>query len=604
MRSILVPLVVLACAASVAAQKVAVADAMTIPINAGEAQSTVVPPGKKGQCQQGRFLVTNDRLRPPESVVRGRDLNQTGGATVASTFNLGTLAANYDPTDIADSNYYFGTNDHDLVTLSNGDVLYITGAFTRSPIKRRPGSVPLATPPWFKHAFRSGVCNNMQTCDQLIDFGPNARTNLLVFRSTDCGQTFDYVTEMDPVVFGGGTCALPQFRRDWSVKGAPIITSKPYDMGGSDGQLVKVDPATDLVYATFQCVGYNPDPTKKPEFVLDLKNKINKTMVLVFNPANSSWKSLGYIDQAAWRFGVVPFAGDELAFGFSSSVLYGKKKADGKFEFDSTGVVAPNGSFSWMGEWDFVDVNGNSDVPVGMIGSNVLAVPVVARTPNSKNLILAFPDKFGSKGAGYRVYFYSRAAKTLKELSKDPILPAEADEDNLVFHLAVADPPGGGPVLLYWTDLDSSAKKVTVRGRVITGNGEFTDDFTISQNGGQPASFQLAGNDYWYGDYHTAGAFFRKLTAPGPGPFTLEVPSAARFEYYPMWVEPNGTVRYTRVEYAVEPSVLTKTPLMKVRDVAIRRVPPETWDPQPQPVDLSRIRRAARPVSRERNVRP
>ena len=597
MRKILTTLIFLVFATNANAQKVAVADAMTIPINAGEAQSTVVPPGKKTQCKNGRFLVTHDLLHPPASAVWGRNLNQNAGQPVASTWDMGALAANYNVADLPKSNYYFGTNDHDLVTLSNGDVLYITGAFTRMPL-----SPQVAAPAWFKDTFRAQVCSQINNCTSKFDFGPNARSTILVFRSTDCGEKFKFVAEMDPLHFGGGTCALPQFRRDWQIKDAPIIQEKPYDMGGTDGQLVKVDSAKDRVYLTFQCVGYHSDPAKKPEFVLDLNNRVNRTMVMMFKPSDASWKNLGYINQAAWRLSVLPFANDELAFGFSSSVLYGKKNAKGEYVFDSNGVVAPNGSFSWSGEWDFLDKDEKSTVPLDLMHTNVLAVPVIARSPDSKNLVLAFPDRFGTQGFGYRVFFYDRSAKTLVE-SGSPILPAEAKSDNLVFHVAVADPGSGGPVLLYWTDLDSSAKSVTVRGRLITAKDTFTNDFVISRTGGQPTSFQLAVADYWFGDYHTASAFFRKANqTASQGQANTNVASAPRYEYYPMWVEPNGTVRYTRVVYGLKKEAFTFLP-QKVTDLEVKRVPPEKWEPQPPPIELSRIRRAARPVSRERQIR-
>jgi len=50
-------------AAPANAQQVFVADTATLNLGAGEAQSTVVAPGKKTQCQQGRFLVTTRGAR-------------------------------------------------------------------------------------------------------------------------------------------------------------------------------------------------------------------------------------------------------------------------------------------------------------------------------------------------------------------------------------------------------------------------------------------------------------------------------------------------------------------------------------------------------------
>jgi hypothetical protein len=218
--------------------------------------------------------------------------------------------------------------------------------------------------------------------------------------------------------------------------------------------------------------------------------------------------------------------------------------------------------------------------------------------------MLAFPDNFGSSGWGYRVAFYDRKAGTVTDASDaDSILPAKSKTDNVAYHLAVAD-PGSGPVLLYWTDLDSATKKVTVRGRLITGKNKFTDDFTISQAAGQPTNFTLAGNEYWYGDYHTAGGYVKKSSlTTGQGPFTVTLASTTRYDYYPMWVEPNSTLRYTRVEYSISSSLLTLQPNVKAKQVNERTISLDRWKPQPPPVELSRIRRQQRPTTQERDER-
>jgi len=77
------------------AQNITVADSVKLSIPAGEAQSTVVPPGKNSQCEQGRFLVTNDVLRPPDGVVFGQNLDQPGGDLIPSIFDMGALSASF-----------------------------------------------------------------------------------------------------------------------------------------------------------------------------------------------------------------------------------------------------------------------------------------------------------------------------------------------------------------------------------------------------------------------------------------------------------------------------------------------------------------------------
>lgn len=571
------------CGATAAAQGVSVSDVRTVNQGASEAQSTVIPPGvKMTQCPEGRFLATNDWVRPPNAAVWSRALDDTTGAPTAASFDLGAIKSSYND-DPKLSKYSFLTNDHDLLTLPNGDVLYLTGAGSRMPLAA-PGSRPLlpGVTALMSQTFRN-MCVKFDAagnCAEVYPFGPLTRSNLLVFRSTDCGQKFTFVSEMDPMVTLGGFCAMPQF-------GA--TPSAPYDMGGSDGQLARVDSETGLVYLTFQCVGYNADDIGKSTAVLDQNKKINQTLVAVWDPvAGGPWQGLGSINLAQWRLGVVPLSGGDLAFGLGSSVVMGRLKKFGLgshttvgYTFDQTGVPAPNGSWSWMGAWNF-----GPGVALDKGQSNVYAQPVITRTRDSKSVVLAFPDSFGTQGLGYRVFFYDRQKQQLAEATR-PILPATADASNLAFHLAAVE-AGGGPVLLYWFDLDSATKRVKVRGRLITGLDEFSDDFTISRAAGADYDYEVA-SGYFIGDYHTAGGFHRKVGPKPQGPFAVDLRPSV-YSYFPVWVQSDGTTRYARVDYAVDMTMLAKSPLgAKVAQVKFTKLSPDRWRAMPAPVELSRI---------------
>lgn len=616
-------------------QQISIADNATFNLGAGEAQSTVVPPNKKTQCQQGRFLVTNDGARPPQGVVFGRNLDNPSGPMISSTFDTSKLAG-FNGADLTKSLYYFGTNDHDLLTLSNGDVLYLTGAFSRVSLANRLGAAisqsggdgeisAKKNPGWFDYTFRDGACSKLDAagnpdCTQTFSFGPGARSVLLVWRSTDCGETFQYLSQVDPARVGDGSCALPQFRRDANYN---IINAQPYDMGGSDGQLVKVDPANDHLYLTFQCVGFEPDtssptPTKIPPlntvdpnapqptlpFKLS-KTPLNKTLVAASYNQGSSWQNLGFINQAEWRFSVIP-EGNDLGFGYGSSLLFGKKTSAGNYDFDATGIKAPNGFWSWSWKGN---LKSNPNIPISSTYMNVWAVPVLTRTPDAKSFLLAFPDiPSATSGFGYRVYFYDAVSNELVESSS--ILPAKQNADNVAFHLVAVD-PGSGPILLYWYDLDSAAKKIAIRGRLITGKGESSNDFAISQTNGQPASFNLTNVQYWFGDYQTAGGFVSSSAqTTGQGPFKVTLQNSTHYNYFPMWIEPDGTVRYTSVVYTKKTNVLdtigniaTGQPL--TRQIQVTAIPREQWRRQPPPVDLRAIERPVRErETTESDVRP
>ncbi|MEO6394097.1 MAG: hypothetical protein ABIP75_19740 [Pyrinomonadaceae bacterium] len=571
-------------ATTVAGQNLTIADTVKLPIAAGEAQSTVVPPGKNSQCLPGRFLVSNDNFRPPNGVVSGQNLDQPGGTPIPSTFDMGSLSPNFSA-DPAKTKYTFGSNDHDLVSLSNGDVLYITSAWSRMPLNLpsgpgKFGTVQKKDPDWFKDTFRG-------------DFGPNARTVVLVFRSTDCGANFTFLSEMDPLRKGDGLCAMPQIRDN----DTGVTPHKPWDMGGTDGQLVKVDPANDHIFLTFQCVGNHADESKKPEFVLDRNNPINKTLVLMSTNHGASWKDLGYIDQAAWRFGVIPLESDELGFGLGNSLLFGHLGPGGKYVFDTQGIPASSELWGWDPEFP-----ANKNVPVKSIFANMWVHPILTRTPDAKSYLLAYPDVIGQSGFGYRVSWFDRGLSHLSAML--PVFPSNPGPDNFIFHLTAVD-PGKGPILLYWYDFDSATKMGTIRGRLIIDGVFGSEDFTISQSGGQPNSFALTTTDpaYWYGDYLTAGGYVSEAsTSVGSGKFKIVTSMTATYVYYPMWVEPDGTVNYTRLEYAIKADLLGKTAKV-VKKLHLVATPIGASKPWPQPVALSRINRPARELTRESDVR-
>src|ERR1700686_1411780 len=148
----------------------------------GESQSTVIAPGLKPQCPNGRVFVSDDvmianqgrNFPPSKGTVRGIDLKD--GTVVDAPFD-----------SPPDSKYwYFGGNDHDLVSLSNGDLLLCVANLTKAPLPVKP--------PWFDVTYRDS-------------FGPGARTAIFIWRSTDGGQTFHFVSVFDSAQVEDGLAA-------------------------------------------------------------------------------------------------------------------------------------------------------------------------------------------------------------------------------------------------------------------------------------------------------------------------------------------------------------------------------------------------------------
>jgi hypothetical protein len=126
-------------------------------------------------------------------------------------------------------------------------------------------------------------------------------------------------------------------------------------------------------------------------------------------------------------------------------------------------------------------------------------------------------------------------------LSYPPITPS-AGANGVILHPAVID-PGRGPLLFYWYDIDTQARRMTVRARLITEDRSYTSDFSI-------ASFDSPAEKMWFGDYHTAGGFAPSATVSGQdirtGRARLGPPT---YEYFPVWKQSDGMLHSARITY-------------------------------------------------------
>ncbi len=476
----------------------------------GEAQSTVVPPGLKSQCPNGRLLVTNDLRRPPASgTIIGRNLDDPNGANVTASFSALPMAA---------SDVTWGTNDHDISTLPNGDVILTFSAHFKMPLAPKPA--------WFDSTYKG-------------TFGPGARRGVITYRSTDCGQTFDYASTVDPAVFGDGTCAFPRPTKGTTKTNG--VYPPPYSNGGVDGNLARTDLVTGKsLYMMFQCTGNLPDPNK-PGFQLTA-NKVGKTWVLRSDDEGSTWNTLGTIGVARWRIGVAPVENGKLAFAWNNQVLFAAPQSGNKYKFDSAGIPTSGVDAGWKPAFD------KTVAPWNTIGANIWGSTVIAKSPHSWSVVTAFPDlitdKDGKESKAYRLYLYDRVSNRYAESA--PVLPSKHGPNDMVMHLTAIEPGGTGPILLYWYDLDGDAGTATIRGRLVFGNELVSQDFVVAKDTLLPApqpgpppkivthSFQYAAasGKYWYGDYHSAGAY-----AAGTD----------TWHYYPIWIQPDKTVRFAHV---------------------------------------------------------
>ncbi len=507
----------------------------------------------------GRFLISMDFVRPPQSgTVIGRDLNNPGTPDIQSTFQA-------DP----DSTDKFGTNDDDILTLANGDVLLLWGFHPRSALS--------PTPSWFSSTF-SGTD------------GPGVRRGTIVYRSTDCGQSFQYVTKIDPGQLPGDAqkvCANPQPTQ--APASPPVAPTPPpaakYANGGSDGQLAKVD-ADGNVYLTMGCVGYYPVPSKAG-FVLDPQNRVNRTYVLISKTPSegTAWTTLGYLPgPAGWRTAIVPLAGGELALspGQFGGYLSFAAAQGGQYAFNATTYpIGP--SYGWT---DSANPIFHAINPRGT-GAAIMSHTLVTRVPGSTTKVLiAYPTTANANGTmldGYQVAIYDAQTKAF---APGLVLPAVQKANHFIMHMVAID-PGFGPILLYWYDVDGNAQTATVRGRLVFEDGTFSKDFAVATDPGfkkpgviyppgmspiVPHSFPVTTG--WYGDYITAG---------GDTPHVVVAfPTSEQFNYYPMWVEGGQTAQYSHV-------VVNRTVAIALSNLGTMQKLPiliPKWKPAPPPVEM------------------
>jgi hypothetical protein len=541
-----------------------VGNAQTVPFNSvgpSEGQSTVIRPGTNPACSAGALLISNDWTRPPNVIIRSRDLAGKA-ADIVSTFDSPPHP----------EYFAYGTNDHDLIALSDGSVLYLTGAWSKEPLRKQPA--------WWNVAWRGS-------------FGPGARSNFMVWRSTDCGANFHYIAEMDPALKEDGSCANPQGSLD---------SLGHYDMGGSDGQLVKVDPANDALYLTFRCVGREGTTDKNGNFTLTA-NGLNKTLVASSTDRGTSWQSMGFINGVNWwRFGILPMK-DRVAFGFANDVVFGTPSG-GKLAFSQAQPLSGQyGGFAWTTN----PFNPNPS-PDAYAFANVWGNTVIARAGESQGMLLAFPTVMGS-GAnatnGYSLFFHNPTANgTYSELAA--IAPITSSSANYVMNVTAID-LGRGPVLLYWTDVNTASHKARIRGRVIVSLGQYSSDFDITGD----ADLTVNSNNYFpaaplffYGDYHTASGYIQH---PRAAVALRALASSEIYHFYPIWVDRSGGARYAQVTVslggAIGEGAQSKQLQLAIIGAAQWKTPPATVDLLKFKGKLPQMRETIRQNERERERR-
>lgn len=328
----------------------------------------------------------------------------------------------------------------------------------------------------------------------------------------------------------------------------------------------------------FQCVGQKPDLTQS-SFTLT-KDRLKKTMVLMSPDEGATWNMLGWLNTTAWRYGVVAMSQDRLAFGSSNVLSFGLKNANGTYKFDQTAFPTSVALENWS--------TFDHDTVAAIVYANIYGHTIITRVPGAANgVLIAYTNSIQSQGKntnGYSLFFYDRTTNQYAEA--DPILPLNKDANSFTMHLTAVD-LGTGPILLYWYDINWTTQRATIRGRLVTGPQKHSGDFQIYRAtavngiGGRglrrSSSFALGSSKYWYGDYKTAGGYSVGTQMQRLGNLTQR--PQVSYNYFPLWVQPDNTVRYIRVRVEPGPTRSVFKPL-QTRVVG-------KWRPGPSPVELS-----------------
>lgn len=488
-------------------------------VSGWEAQSTVIPPGKKKECPGGRLLISKSGHPPitPTGTVRYLDLDDLDAKPADSEFEVlpagpWAIRQRQTPGGLSPAPVWdIGSNDHELVALPGGDVLCIWMGRSRERLDPKPD--------WFDGTYKK--------LDDGSLLGPGIRSTIFVWRSTDGGARFMFLTYIDMAKLLGGWPAFPQAAGD--------TPPQKFVMGGTDGPSVRVNRTTGNVYLTMGCAGREDMDKDWFNGVYSLGPKLAKTLVMESSDNGESWGLVSVIRMYAWRWSMVPQGGSGMYFGAGDWVFSGENQWS--IEEGSEITKATGGKYGWTltedrEKWGVRNPNRS----------------LLVRGPGPQTLLHAGTRDFGASGKGYALFAHEPESESCMPMGR--ILPQQKAADNFVWNITGID-VGEGPVLLYWYDAEWPAKSLTIRGRLVGSDGEQSMDFQVATSGGGP----VTGKSASIGDYHTAAGYVeRKFGGDGQQTTT--------FYYFPIWAQvPDSQVRFTRI--------VCRLPLPTLADITI-----------------------------------
>ncbi len=277
----------------------------------------VIAPGENKSCPNGKTIVMTGSKREDRRMIVS-DLF-TNGTQNKLNENLGT-----DVTLDINSDIETLATDNQIVKLNDGSLLAVKLGYLWSPITPKPF--------WWDW-----------TSDKWTFYKKGARDAIFIYKSTNCGVTWNNISKIDSAKIGFGIPKSSDEKAgeddddDDETENPEPNNEKLYHTNGFDRQEVYYDKWTEKIYITTQMAsgGYSPIPGVKVP-------SINKYGVLMSSDNGQTWSLLknGFTDKSAM---VMTTTTNGRFFMFSASggkpVLYFTRQ---KRDFDLSSLDSVN----------------------------------------------------------------------------------------------------------------------------------------------------------------------------------------------------------------------------------------------------------------------
>lgn len=417
-----------------------------------------VPPGTT-DCQNGGVVITSGLgVRP--TVIRTNSL-PTGSPL--SAFVLSRAALNLDGTDS------FISNDNHVLHLQDG-TLYISWLYS--------SSAPLTPKPSWWDAV-AGPPHNLP---------PGSRGSMLQLISSDCGNTWTRLPDLDSGVIDNGYWGWPQ---------GP---SNPW-IGGWDRQEIYADPFNGRLYATIRATtstlsGYQDHPDDA--YLLFYSDDHGKNWTL--SPMRfATWEPLSMTSTPSGRLFLAQCVktnqGKRLIVEWIDPQDIGNSHSTGS-------TVIANGT----GKFDECGTLPQSDLPAGVTSEFLANVSLSRIGANNTNSIrIAYPRVID----GRQVRFVM--GLTFGADDNPLVVPLKVvrahDNNGDILYASFIEPDGPeakttNVSVLYWLET-TNAGKLMARYSAVKDGWEWTPPANLSIAGGTP--YDWTPNDAWIGHYIRGG---------------------------------------------------------------------------------------------------